>query len=274
MEIEEVDPGDHDAYAAQAHLVAEAVAVDCPWVTPPAHDDVPKRLLVGRERGSVVVRGSVDVDSRDDPDTAWVDVVVHPLCRREGRGTAMGDAVADLAGSLGRRTLRTSAWAETPGRRFVEARGFRHVSSTVHRRQHLPDLEPRQVDELHDGAGRIARGYELLRTVEDGEPGSGHRHLRLAARHRTSGRLVAHTAVMVDKAGSSAAAQHDTYVEPEHRGHRLGLWLKSGMVLWLREAHPQVTSVDTRNQESDHFLGAVNDMLGYRVLGRELVYER
>ena len=46
------------------------------------------------------------------------------------------------------------------------------------------------------------------------------------------------------------------------------------MVLWLREAHPQVTSVDTRNQESDHFLGAVNDMLGYRVLGRELVYER
>jgi len=272
MEIEEVDPGDHETYAAVAHLVAEAFAVDCPWVTPPSADEVPKRLLVGREQDSVVARGSVDIDSRDDPDTAWIDVVVHPVCRREGRGTAMGDAVADLAGSLGRRTLRTTAWAETPGRRYVEARGFRHVSSTVHRRQHLPDLEPRQVDELHEGAGRIAHGYELVRSVERGEPGTGRCHLRLAARHAASGELVADTTVVVDN--GSGAEQRDTYVMPEHRGHRLGLWLKSGMVLWLREEHPRVTFVDARNEESDHFLGAVNDMLGYRTLGRELVYER
>ncbi len=185
----------------------------------------------------------------------------------------MADAVAELAGSLGRTRLGASAWAGSTGARFAERRDFRHVSTTVQRRQHLADLQPRQIDELHEGAGAIASAYELVRFEETtAEP--GHRRYRLVARHRESRELVGHTTVVVDAARPSAAVQDDTAVVPEHRGHRLGLWLKSGMLLWLRETEPQVTTVDAWNEESHQFMVAVNDMLGYRVLGRRLAYER
>ena len=273
MEIEEVDPGDQATYAAAAHLQAEADAVDCPWVLPRIPADEPKRLLVGVEQGSVVARGSFDVDSRDDPDTAWIDAVVHPLCRREGRGTAMAAAVTELAASVGRRTLRTTAWADTPGTRFVRGHGFRHVGTTVHRRRHQPDLDPRHVDELHEGAGAIASDYELLRSTDVDDLG-GVRRYGLEAVHRPSGALAGRTTLTVDPARPSVAEQHETGVLPEHRGHRLGLWLRSGVLLWLRETEPQVTYVDTVHEESHHFTGALSDVLGYRVLGRRLVYER
>ena len=273
MEIEEVDPGDQATYAAAAHLQAEAAAVDCPWVLPRTPADEPKRLLVGIEQGSVVARGSFDVDSRDDPDTAWIDVVVHPVCRREGRGAAMAAAVTELAASVGRRTLRATAWADTPGTRFVRGHGFRHVGTTVHRRRHEPDLDPRHVDELHDGAAAIASDYALVRSA-DVDDLAGVRRYQLEAVRRHDGAPAARTTVTVDPRHATTAVQHETGVLPAHRGNRLGLWLRSGALLWLRETEPQVTYVDTVHEESHHFMGALNDVLGYRVLGRELVHER
>jgi GNAT superfamily N-acetyltransferase len=273
MQIQEVDPGDQATCAAAAHLQTEATAVDCPWMTPGAGADEPKRLLVGIEQGTVVARGCFDVDSRDDPDIAWIDVVVHPLCRREGRGSMMAAAVTELAELMGRRILRTTAWADTPGTRFVRGRGFRHVGTTVHRRRHEPDLDPRHVDELHDGAAAIASDYELVRTA-DAHDLAGVRRYRLEAVHRDGGGPAARTTVTVDPGRPTTAVQGETGVLPEHRGNRLGLWLRSSALLWLREVEPQVTYVDTVHEESDHFTAALNDVLAYRVLGRELVYER
>jgi hypothetical protein len=46
------------------------------------------------------------------------------------------------------------------------------------------------------------------------------------------------------------------------------------MLLWLAEAEPQVETVDTWNAESnDHMIG-VNDAIGYRVMGRELEFQK
>ena len=46
------------------------------------------------------------------------------------------------------------------------------------------------------------------------------------------------------------------------------------MNIWLREAEPQLETIDTWNAESnDHMIG-VNELLGYRVLGREHEYQR
>ena len=53
----------------------------------------------------------------------------------------------------------------------------------------------------------------------------------------------------------------------EHRGHRLGLLLKTEMLLWLRDVEPAVEAVDTWNAESNDHMVGVNEQLGYRVMG-------
>jgi GNAT superfamily N-acetyltransferase len=115
---------------------------------------------------------------------------------------------------------------------------------------------------------------ERLTAYEDATEAQGQRLYRLVARHRGTGQLGGHTAVGVEEERPSAAHQHDTAVARAHRGHRLGLLLKSAMLLWLAEAEPQVETVDTWNAESnDHMIG-VNELLGYRVMAREIQLQK
>lgn len=115
---------------------------------------------------------------------------------------------------------------------------------------------------------------ERIRAYENAMIASGHRFYRLLARHLETGELGGHTVVVVDTEQPANSHQHDTSVVRAHRGHRLGLLLKAEMVLWLAEAEPQVTSVDTWNTESNDHMIAVNEQLGYRVMGREIQYQR
>jgi hypothetical protein len=115
---------------------------------------------------------------------------------------------------------------------------------------------------------------ERLAAYEDAALARGNRLYRLVARHRTTGELGGHTVVAVEDQRPEIADQHDTAVAKAHRGHRLGLLLKAGMLLWLAEAEPQVATIDTWNAESnDHMIG-VNEELGYRVMGRELQFQK
>jgi hypothetical protein len=59
-----------------------------------------------------------------------------------------------------------------------------------------------------------------------------------------------------------------------HRGHRLGLLLKTGMLLWLAEVEPQVETVDTWNAESNDHMIAVNEALAYRIMGRGAQFQK
>lgn len=102
----------------------------------------------------------------------------------------------------------------------------------------------------------------------------GNRLYRLVARHRRTGGLAGHTVVAVEERRPALADQHDTAVARAHRGHRLGMLLKAGMLRWLAEAEPQVETVDTWNSESNDHMIAVNAALGYRVMGRELQFQR
>ncbi len=109
---------------------------------------------------------------------------------------------------------------------------------------------------------------ERLRTYEQGQLDAGHRLYRVVARHRATGELAGHTVVTVDSTRPHVGDQHDTSVLHDHRGHRLGLWLKAEMIRWLREAEPQVEHITTGNAESNAHMIAVNERLGYRVLER------
>ena len=97
---------------------------------------------------------------------------------------------------------------------------------------------------------------------------------RLVARHRETGELAGETVVVVDLERPHLAEQHDTSVVRAHRGHRLGMLLKTGMLQWLREEQPQVASIDTWNAASNRFMIGVNEELGYRVMGEALAFQR
>ncbi len=102
----------------------------------------------------------------------------------------------------------------------------------------------------------------------------GDRLLRVVARHRASGEPAGQTVVVVEGERPEIAEQHDTSVARAHRGHRLGLLLKTEMVRWLAEAEPQVATIDTWNAESNGHMVGVNELLGYQVLGRALHWQR
>jgi len=100
------------------------------------------------------------------------------------------------------------------------------------------------------------------------------RAYRVVARHLPSGQLAGQTVVVVESERPTLGDQHDTSVVGAHRGHRLGLLLKAEMLRWLSEAEPQVELIDTFNAESnDHMIG-VNEVLGYRIMGRELAFQK
>ncbi len=50
-----------------------------------------------------------------------------------------------------------------------------------------------------------------------------------------------------------------------HRGHRLGMWLKASMLLWMRDLRPELTTIDTWNATSNTHMIAVNEALGCEV---------
>lgn len=115
---------------------------------------------------------------------------------------------------------------------------------------------------------------QRIRDYETAQLARGGAFHRIYARHRGTGELAGQTVVAVEPDRPHLAEQHDTSVVRAHRGRRLGLLLKSEMMLWLRESQPQLESVDTWNAESNDFMIGVNEVLGYRIMGRQLEFQK
>ncbi|MDP3892935.1 GNAT family N-acetyltransferase [Nocardioides sp.] len=113
-----------------------------------------------------------------------------------------------------------------------------------------------------------------IQDYESAQLGRGRELLRVLARHRDTGELAGQTVVVVEQERPELGEQHDTSVVAKHRGHRLGLLLKTEMLGWLRETQPRLVSLDTWNAESNDHMIAVNEQLGYRVVGRSLAFQR
>lgn len=88
---------------------------------------------------------------------------------------------------------------------------------------------------------------------------------RLLARHRRTGDWAGHTILCVDETRPGYGVQEDTSVVRDHRGHRLGMWLKASMLLWMHDEHPELTMIDTWNAVSNTHMIAVNEALGCEV---------
>jgi GNAT superfamily N-acetyltransferase len=114
--------------------------------------------------------------------------------------------------------------------------------------------EPEQYD-----AERM-RGNERVHELR------GHRSYQAAARHDASGRLAAWTALVLDADVTAHAWQQTTIVDPDHRGHRLGLLVKVENLHNALGHEPLLRYVDTWNATENAHMIAINEAIGFRAV--------
>lgn len=117
----------------------------------------------------------------------------------------------------------------------------------------LDDLQWEQ--ETYDAARIQARDACWL--------GRGQHNVTTAAMDRT-GRLVAFTHIGADTTSRWFAWQGDTIVAPEHRGYRLGTLIKLANLERARLERPELRLVDTVNADSNPYMVAINEAMGFR----------
>lgn len=108
-------------------------------------------------------------------------------------------------------------------------------------------------DRIRERTGRLARSG-LVRAHS------------VAAVCDATGEMAAYTEVEVVPEHPSWGWQQLTAVLKAHRGHRLGLLVKSEMLSLLSTAEPQVEQIMTGNAASNEHMIAVNEQLGYKVV--------
>jgi GNAT superfamily N-acetyltransferase len=64
-----------------------------------------------------------------------------------------------------------------------------------------------------------------------------------------------------------------TGVDPEHRGHALGKWLKAAMTLRIMDERPQVTEIRTGNADSNDAMLGINKQMGYKPFIAQRLWE-
>ncbi|MEU5563846.1 GNAT family N-acetyltransferase [Micromonospora musae] len=105
---------------------------------------------------------------------------------------------------------------------------------------------------------------ERIRGTERALAARGRRQYHVAAQHVASGRLVAWTLLDLGPSADWHAFQQITIVDPEHRGHRLGLLVKVENLRHLLAHEPAVRAIDTFNAASNSHMIAINEQLGFR----------
>lgn len=79
-----------------------------------------------------------------------------------------------------------------------------------------------------------------------------------------TGRVVAHTLLVVPPEDPGNVYQFVTMVDRLHRGHRLGLAVKARNLRALQAAHPDRTRVITSNAETNGPMVDINERMGFR----------
>ena len=92
--------------------------------------------------------------------------------------------------------------------------------------------------------------------------------LTTAAEHVSTGRLAGFSEIVVP-VDHPAAIQEDTLVLREHRGHRLGMLMKTANARELVSVAPRIEAVVTWNAEENRPMLDVNEAIGFRAIGYE-----
>lgn len=258
-----------------AYSISQHDNLHLAWLTVEVHPDHRRQghgtamldALVGRIRA--LGRTSVGLAGWDLP---------GPRAFAERHGLALA------ATEINRRQILAEVdWSDVE-RRHSQALEHAHGYELVRRTDRTPDDELPALAEMTAAINDAPTDdldiedevftAERVRDYETAQLSRGGAFHRLYARHRTTGEHAGQTVVVLEPDRPHLAEQHDTSVVRAHRGHRLGMLLKAEMMLWLREAQPQLESVDTWNAESNSYMIGVNEALGYRIVGRELAFQK
>ena len=88
-----------------------------------------------------------------------------------------------------------------------------------------------------------------------------------------SGRMVAFSEMGRDRRNLTLAYQFDTIVDPDHRGHRLGMLVKSATLRRLGADMPEVVRVQTWNALENGPMLRVNRAMGFVPVGLYSLYQ-
>jgi len=237
---------------------------------------------------------------------AWLTLLVAPGRRRAGLGTALLRDAAARAAARGRVALTGETRTGLAGSAFAAATGARPGLVEVRRVLELAGLPAAKLASLRAQAEAAAEGYSLVcwqgptpeeyleqtvavanamadaprnpgeepetedagrvRHYERSAAEQGLHVYSVAARSGRSGELTALTVLTVDPRNQSWGSQQLTAVSRAHRGHRLGMLIKSAMLEWLASAEPALRRIWTGNAGTNRHMIAINEELGFRVL--------
>lgn len=164
--------------------------------------------------------------------------------------------------------LRESAAADAEGYRVVQwmlptppdrmdgyARMKQRMSTDV------PDADL-DMPEEHWDADRVARHDR--RHLD-----RGNTVLVTAAEHLASGELCAFNELSIGRRHDATTHQEDTLVLSAHRGHRLGMLVKTSGLLTWRAQHPLSPRVITFNAEENRPMLSINETIGFIAIAYE-----
>lgn len=248
--------------------------------------------------GRLVARAIVVLPADGGEHLAVVRIHVHPEVRRQGIGTELLHALEPMLRERGR--TRIEGWNLTlggPGESWALGLGFRTVHSAVLQILELSEADRGRWEVAVPSGYRLARWagaapddlvetYAKARSAISDAPlgGSGlaaqewsvDRVRRVEASCRE--REIEHRAVVaVDPGGEVAGLtvmearpllperlqQGDTAVLAAHRGHGLGLAMKSAMLRWFTADRPEAKQVWTATGAGNTHMIEVNHRLGF-----------
>jgi GNAT superfamily N-acetyltransferase len=166
--------------------------------------------------------------------------------------------------------------------RFLLGRGYSLEQVEVHSLLRVP-LPAAVIDPLEsDAAAASESSYRLIawadrcpddivdgladrvREVEQRWADAGVTTLATAAQHVETGELAGYTELIRFVTKADSAIQEDTVVIAAHRGHRLGMRLKTANLRLMAKRWPRVRRVHTWNADENDYMRSINIALGFR----------
>lgn len=269
--------------------------------------------FLAREQGTPVGTVCIDLPTLDNLTAANVDGLIHPDHRRRGLGRELLAWSIDEVRRMGRRRLWFQVAAPVTGADGVAEPLMREIGArmVLQEARRLLDLQSvalldrspvaegyrleqwvdRAPDHLLDGLaylnsrmstdaplGEMDLEQEVwdaarVRAKEAHGQQTGRLHLLTVAVHEATGVVAGLTEIAVSRARPHVGYQWETIVDPEHRGHRLGLALKTWNHHYLVGHSPDTRYVNTWNADSNSFMVSVNETCGFTVAERWNQYQ-
>jgi GNAT superfamily N-acetyltransferase len=114
---------------------------------------------------------------------------------------------------------------------------------------------------------------DLVRVYEDAIMAAGDDTWAYYAVEEASGRFVGLTNITIRAGASDRVYVGDTGVDPNHRGHALGKWLKAAITERILADLPEVRWVITWNAGSNDAMLGINTQLGFRTVALHTTWQ-